>query len=197
MTDLKQLLGFPFKDREWLVKMLLGSVITIIPILNFLSLGYFIRSINYGWRGRCNMPDWDNWSELFRDGLMVFIISLAYLTIPLVLGSLLAMLPGIGIVIAPIIIFIMGLIIPMAIANYAMRRNIKDAFSLGEIFYLVSRVFNLYIIGYIAATLGVILGVALLLGLPFVGFIGGVFVFYCGVVFFKFLGAIYHQATLR
>lgn len=197
MTDLKQLLGFPFEDREWLVKMLLGSVITIIPILNFLSLGYFVRSINYGWRGRRNLPDWDNWSELFRDGFMVFVISLAYLAIPLVLGSLIAIIPGIGIVLASIIIFIMGLIIPMAIANYAMRRNIKDAFSLGEIFYLASRVFNFYVLGYLAATVGLILGVALLLGIPFVGFIGGVFIFYCGVIFSNFLGVIYHQATMR
>jgi len=197
MTDCKQLLGFPFEDREWLGKMLLGSVITIIPILNFLSLGYFIRSINYGWRGRRNLPDWDNWSELFRDGFMAFVISLAYLTIPLVLGSLIAIIPGIGIILASIIIFIMGLIIPMAIANFAMRRNIKDAFSLGEIFYLASRVFNFYVIGYLAVTLGVILGVALLLGIPLVGFIGGVFIFYCGVVFSNFLGAIYHEAPLR
>ncbi len=197
MTDLKQLLGFPFEDREWLVKMLLGSVITIVPVLNFLTLGYFIRSINYGWRGRHSLPDWDNWPELFKDGLMVFIISLAYLVIPLVSAYLIAMLPGIGIILASIIIFIMGLIIPMAIANYAMRRNIRDAFSLGEIFYLASRVFNFYVIGYLAVTLGVILGVALLMSIPLIGFIGGVFIFYCGVVFSNFLGNIYHEATRR
>jgi hypothetical protein len=197
MTDLKQLLGFPFEDREWLIKMMMGSVITIVPILNFLSLGYFIRCINYGWRGIRKMPDWSNWSELFRDGLIAFGISLAYLIIPLILGSLMATIPGIGIVLASIIIFIMGLIIPMAIANYALRKNIKDAFSFGEIFYLVGRVFNYYIVGYLAVTLGVILGIALLLGIPFFGFIGGVLIFYCGIVFSNFLGAIYYQANLK
>jgi hypothetical protein len=197
MADLKQFLRFPFEDREWLVKMLLGSVITIIPILNFLSLGYFIRSINYGWRGSRKLPNWDNWSELFRDGFMVFVISLGYLTIPLILGSLIAMIPGIGIALASIIIFIMGLIIPMAIANFAIRRNVRDAFSFGEIFYLASRVFNFYVISCLAATLGVIMGIALLIGIPLIGFIGGVFIFYCGVVFSNFLGTIYHEATRR
>lgn len=197
MTDLRLLLGWPFKDREWLVKMLMGSVITIIPILNFLSFGYFIRCINYGWRGRRNLPYWADWPELFKDGLIAFIIALAYLVLPLLLGAVIVTIPGIGIVLASIIIFIMGLIIPMAIANYALHRNIRDAFRFGEILYITSRVFNLYILGCLAVTLGIILGIVLLLTIPYVGFTGGVLIFYCGAVFSNFLGNIYHQATRR
>ncbi|MDD4803015.1 MAG: DUF4013 domain-containing protein [Syntrophomonas sp.] len=192
---MKQLFRFPFEDREWPVKILLGTVITIVPILNFLSLGYFVKCIKYGWHGRNQLPDWNNWSELFKEGATVFLISLAYLVIPLLLGGMIALLPGIGIGLAAIIIFIMALIIPMAIANYVLHRNIKDAFRVGEIIYLVSRVFSLYIMGYLTVTLAVILGVALLTGIPLIGFIGGVFIFYCGIVYSHFLGRILHQAT--
>jgi hypothetical protein len=195
VCDIKKLLGFPFEDREWLIKLMLGSVITIVPILNFLSLGYFIRCINYGWRGRRRLPHWDNWSELFRDGCMAFLIALAYLTIPIAAGFLIALIPVVGIVLVSIIIFIMGIIIPMAVANYAMRRNLRDAFCFGEIFYRAGRVLNYYITGYIATTLGVILGAALLFGLPIIGFVGGLIIFYCGVVFGNLLGNLYRQAN--
>ena len=194
MNDLKQLLNQPFKDREWLVKMLLGSVITIVPVFNFLSLGYFLRCIEHSWRGHHYLPGWDNWPELFKDGCMAFIIALLYLAIPLALGYLVALIPAVGIALASIIIFIMGLIIPMAIANYAIRRIFKAAFCLGEIFYMVSQVFNLYVMGYLVATLSVILGLSLLLGLPLIGFIGGALIFYCGVVFAYFLGVLYREA---
>jgi len=195
MNDLKQLLGFPFEDREWIMKMMLGSVITIVPVLNFLSLGYFIRCINVGWRGRRNLPNWDSWTELFRDGLFGFLIALTYLIVPILLGFLVGMVPVVGAALASIIIIIMGIIIPMAIANYAMRKNIRDAFALGEIIYKAGRVLNLYITAYLTTILIVTIGAALLIGLPIIGFIGAVLIFYCGVVFFNLLGFLYHQAT--
>lgn len=195
MSDLKQLLGFPFREREWFIKMILGSVISIVPILNFLSLGYFIKCIQNGWRGSQSLPDWDNWGELFRNGCMVFLILLAYLVLPISLAFLMAVVPVVGTAFASLIIFIMSFIIPMAIANYALHMNMKDAFALKEIFYRSGRVLSLYLTGYLAATLGVIIGTALLVGIPLLGFVGGIFIFYCGVVFFNFLGILYYQAN--
>lgn len=195
MSDLKQLLGFPFREREWFVKMILGSIVSIVPILNFLCLGYFIRCIQNGWRGYLCLPDWDNWRELFRDGCMVFLILLAYLVLPISLAILMLALPVVGTAFASLIIFIMSIIVPMAIANYAVRQNMRDAFAFGEIFYRSGRVLNLYLTGYLAATLGFVIGIALLLGVPFLGFVGGILIFYSGVVFFNFLGFLYHEAN--
>jgi len=197
VNDLRQLLSQPCKDRDWLVKMLLGSVITIVPVLNFLSLGYFVRCIHHSWKGHHSLPDWDCWPDLFKNGCLALIIALLYLAIPLALGYLVALIPAIGIILASIIIFIMSLIIPMAIAQFATSRRFKDAFFIGEILFIVSRVFNFYVIGYLTATLVTILGLSLLLAMPLISFVGGAIIFYCGVVFSIFLGHLYHEACLR
>jgi len=192
--DLKRILGSPFQDREWFMKMILGSIISIVPILNFLSLGYLIRCVQNGWRGTNNLPNWDNWAELFRDGCIAFLISIAYLVVPISVAFLMLAVPVVGMALASLIIFIMSVLIPMAIANYAIFKNIRDAFLLVNIFNQVGRVFGFYIIGYSVATLGAIIGIALLVGIPYLGFFGGIFLFYCGVVFFNFLGFLYREA---
>lgn len=194
MYDLKQLLGFPFKEKEWFLKMILGSVISIVPIINFLSLGYFIRCIRSGWKGMLELPEWEDWGELFRDGVMAFLVLFVYLILPVVLAVLLLAVPVVGTILACLTAFIMCIIIPMAIANYAVHRDIREAFLLTKILKQVGRVLGFYIIGYIAATLGLIIGMALLFGIPLIGFIGGLLIFYCGAIFFNFLGFLYREA---
>ncbi len=195
MDNLKQILGSPFKERQWIMKMILGSIISIVPILNLLSLGYFIRCIQYGWRGLHCLPEWDNGADLFRDGCMVLLILLAYLVLPISLALLILAIPVVGIAFASIIIFIMSFLIPMAIANYAVYKNLRDAFIFTNIFNQVGRVFGFYMVAYAAATLGVITGTALLVSMPFIGFLGGIFIFYCGSVFFNFLGYLCREAN--
>lgn len=195
MFDLKRVLLFPWREREGFMKIILGSIISIVPGLNLLSLGYLIRCMRNGWMGLFILPAWDNWAELLRDGCMAFLILAAYLLIPVSIGMLMLAIPVVGIILASLLIFIMSVLIPMAIANYAIYRNIKDAFILVNIFTQVGRVFSLYIVSYSMATLGVIVGMALLLGIPYLGFVGGIIVFYCGIVFFTFMGGLYREAN--
>ncbi|MEA4926258.1 MAG: DUF4013 domain-containing protein [Syntrophomonadaceae bacterium] len=195
MYDLKRIFTSPFQEREGFIKMILGSIISIVPVLNLLSLGYLIRCIRYGWMGLSILPTWDNWAELLRDGCIALLILVAYLLFPLSIGLLILAVPAVGIILASLLIFIMSFLIPMAVANYAIYKNIKDAFRLIHIFNQVGRVFNIYIVSYSLVTLGVIIGMALLLGIPYLGFIGGLFIFYCGAVFFNFIGFLYREAT--
>lgn len=195
MNDLKQLLGFPFREREWFLKLIIGSIIIIVPILNFLSLGYFMRCIQNGWRGYLCLPEWDDWGNMFKVGLAAFLILLAYLVLPISFALMMVALPVVGAAFASLIIFIMSIIIPMAIANYAVHLNVRDAFAFGEIFYRAGRVLSIYLAGYLAATLGLILGITLLAAIPSLGFIGGLLMFYIGVVFFNFMGILYREAN--
>jgi hypothetical protein len=195
MYDLKRIFASPFQEREGFMKLILGSIISIIPVLNLLALGYLIKCIRYGWMGLTILPAWDNWAELLRDGCLALLILTAYLLIPISIAILMLAIPAIGVVLASLLIFIMSILIPMAIANYAIYRNVKDAFYLINIFNQVSRIFGIYIVSYSMATLGVIIGIAILLGIPYLGVIGGIFIFYCGVVFFNFMGFLYREAT--
>ena len=50
--DYGEFIKFPFQDREWLKKMVLGCIILIIPIVNILALGYFVECIRLGMQGK-------------------------------------------------------------------------------------------------------------------------------------------------
>jgi len=193
MNDLKQLLGFPFQERQWFIKLIIGGAITLVPVLNFISLGYFLRCVRYGWTCRRVLPEWYKWGDLFKEGCLAFLIILAYLLLPFTVAWLIAILPLVGSVLAIIVILVMGLVIPMALAAFAIQRDIMDAFIIGEILVRTGRVLNYYLTAYFIAIIGFMVGFAVI-WVPYIGFLGGVIIFYSGAVFFNLVGVLYYKA---
>ncbi len=79
MQSLKNLFSFPFHDPKWQGKFLTGSGLVfagmIIPLLPWLAvMGYGARLIRAGARNddASRLPEWDDWTELFTDGLRQF-----------------------------------------------------------------------------------------------------------------------------
>ena len=72
----------PFQDLRTLF---LGSLISWVPILNFVSIGFFLECIRKTWEGNNSLPEWVNWHEKFVDGIkaygVLFVYSAAYLLI--------------------------------------------------------------------------------------------------------------------
>ena len=88
MQSLKNLFAFPFRDPKWQGKFLTGAGLlfagSIIPLLPWLPvLGYAARLMRSGARNddASRLPEWDDWSDLFTDGLRQFGVSLI-LTLP-------------------------------------------------------------------------------------------------------------------
>jgi hypothetical protein len=98
-----------------------------------------------------------------------------------------------GTVLASIVIFVMILIMPMALASYAIHRDFMDAFALGEIVVRTGRVLNYYLTAYLITIVVSISGLALL-WVPYMGFFGGILIFYSGTVFFNLVGFLYYRA---
>lgn len=81
----EQAFTFPFKDKNWGGKFLVGSllilfsyVIPIIPLI-FVS-GYVIRGMRHAVAtGRSSLPDWDDWTDLGVMGILAFLLDLIYL----------------------------------------------------------------------------------------------------------------------
>jgi hypothetical protein len=71
--DYGEFIKFPFQDREWLKKMVLGCIILIIPIVNILALGYFVECIRLGMQGKNFLPEWSDWEFYMRQGLMALL----------------------------------------------------------------------------------------------------------------------------
>ena len=84
---------YMFEDKDWLKKILIGGLISLIPIVNFAALGYVIQVIRNTRDGRTlPLPEWDRFGEYFMSGLWLFLIYLVY-SIPILI---LACLQGIG-----------------------------------------------------------------------------------------------------
>jgi hypothetical protein len=95
--DIGKSFSYVFEDNEWLTKLGIGALVTIVPILNFAWFGYGIDIIRNVVRGDPRpLPSWDNFGEKFMDGLFIAIASLIY-TLPasviLVVGIVLWFVP--------------------------------------------------------------------------------------------------------
>jgi hypothetical protein len=91
--DIAQSFTYVFEDKRWLTKLGIGAVIGffaffLLPIP--LLVGYTVavlRNVRDGHKQP--LPEWDNWGELFIDGLMVMIAQFIY-TLPLIILMCLA-----------------------------------------------------------------------------------------------------------
>ena len=85
--------SYVFEDKDWLTKLGIGALITIVPILNFAWFGYGIEIIRNVMRAEPRpLPAWDNFEKKFMDGLYIAIASLIY-TLPILLIICVAGLP--------------------------------------------------------------------------------------------------------
>jgi hypothetical protein len=80
-------LRFPFDDARWKNKALVGGAMTFVAatvsfpffFLMLPVLGYGIRIMKRTARGEeASLPEWDNWGELFMDGLKQWAVSIVY-----------------------------------------------------------------------------------------------------------------------
>ena len=138
MDQLINLISFPFRDKKWIIKLLIGGVLSIIPIINFFSFGYSYHIFKEAIEGKtAYLPEWNQWDYLFKKGFYIFILGLIYTILP----SLLIMLSlsfmtlkgpffilGFLLILISIILYIAVLFFfPTAIALFAKKENIKDA----------------------------------------------------------------------
>lgn len=198
-----KVLTLPLKN-DGIVKLLIGGVLQIIPIISFFSLGYMLECYVNGASKREEMPEWTDWGSKFVNGLLIAIISFIYVLIPMLLfgSSFSAMLinPGHhiggGSLILAIIIFILfTFALPMALANFAVKRNFGAAFEFGYIFKLIASSLGSYIGAYLLYIVAAII-CAIIAMIPIIGWICIIFIgFYLGCVGGFLFGSVYGEAS--
>ncbi len=200
---------FPSKDNEWILKILIGGVINIIPVVNLISFGYLLKVMKGSIDGKPGLPKWDDWGNLFMNGLIAAIIGLIYMIIPILIflisgGSIVAaalsgnveMLMGAiagamgGILIALLLVLIFGFLLPMALSMYVRENNFGAALRFNEAISRIKSVFGDYLTVYIVViALFFILGV--LNSIPVLGTLIMIFgSFYIGAVAYKMFGEV-------
>ncbi len=73
------------EDMNWLKKVLIGGIITLIPILNFAATGYWLTQTKRVYEGNdLPLPEWDNFGDYFVKGLIAAVGQFIY-ALPVIL----------------------------------------------------------------------------------------------------------------
>jgi len=77
--DIGRAFTYPFEDEDWLKKIAIGGVITLIPVVNFIAVGYAFRTLRNLLEGReTPLPEWDDWGGDFMLGLIPALAAIVY-----------------------------------------------------------------------------------------------------------------------
>ncbi len=211
-----------YPSSNWKKVIILGIffILSFVIIGIFFVLGYYLRIIKSTIAGLDELPEFDDWGDMFIDGLKVLIVNFIYLLIPgivIVVGvfasiaSLAATntslvnapasffaLIGVTGIIGIILALIFGLFAHIAIANMAYYdSDLGAAFRFGEILDKIKMIgWGKYIIWYIVMLIiGFIVGliVSILHIIPLIGIIIAYLVIYPYFIMFfsRSLGLIF------
>lgn len=153
--DLNRITSFMGKDRDVTNKLLIGGAVSLIPIVNFASMGYGLNMFRNVLRGNEDsevLPDWSDFGGHFMQGLMLFLIGLGYMFVPMTIAgfavvpvvmaaisgreeAFVASLAGsLGLLsVAGILAFLLWILSFMGTALYGETGSLGSAFSFGEI----------------------------------------------------------------
>lgn len=215
----EEAINYPRNDEEnWVRTVLIGSVIAFLSFLFlpiFLLFGYYVRVLRGTMAGDDVPPVFDEWGELFADGLKAFVVAFVYLLIPGIVfavstgGVIVAALTGgdaglgallgslVGFLVSIVLFLVVWYVTPAALANHARTGNIGDGFAFGEIRPALTS--GKYAVPWLMA-LGVGIAAGIVVGVlnvvPVIGFILALPVnFYAAVVAFRLYGEGFEDAT--
>jgi hypothetical protein len=168
--DVGKAFTYWYKDPKWTTKLLLGALISIVPILNFAWAGYTNEIIRRVTRDDSDpLPNWDDLGKFFMQGLILVIAGLIY-ALPIVLLSLIyipivlstegidsdtasALLSGTGLILACCMTLygvLLSFFLPAMQVNYSRKETFGACFAIGEITKLVTANFGNYFIAWLA-----------------------------------------------
>ena len=160
---------FVFDDEDWIKKLVIGGILSLIPIVNFIVLGYGLKVLkNVAEGAERPLPEWDDFGDYFVQGLMSFLGGLVW-AIPLILvgmfSGLISYLTGYDVrsdqgfwyysgnactfglsCLSALYGLLMGAVMPAANTKYAISREFAAFFRFGEIFKYISANLGTYII---------------------------------------------------
>ncbi|MFT5837455.1 MAG: hypothetical protein ACI9ZV_000960 [Candidatus Azotimanducaceae bacterium] len=120
------------KLPDFWVKLLIGGLLSFVPIVNLFAFGYLYR-LSHAVRksGQPTLPNWSDWSGLFMDGLRFAVVWLAYWLLPVLIAALITkLLAMISLGALTIVVFLTTVLISTVLFNSALYRfNMRQDFN--------------------------------------------------------------------
>jgi hypothetical protein len=157
---------FVFDDEEWVQKIVIGGILSLIPIVNLIVLGYGLKVLKNVADGEEKpLPKWDDFADYFVQGLVSFLGGLIWAAPLIVVGILSsvigwttgyephsgqsawyysgqACIGGLNCLSALYGLF-MAVVLPAAYTKYAIHNEFGAFFRFGEIFkYITANLAN-------------------------------------------------------
>ena len=87
MYNFEKLLTRLIQNPRFLLTFLVGGLLCFVPVLHFFAFGYMYRMTKIlRVNGTLELPEWEDLSRLFIDGIRLTIVLLVYGFLPLTLG---------------------------------------------------------------------------------------------------------------
>lgn len=204
--DVLSFMVFSFNTR-YVLRWILAGIILVVPVLNFLSLGYLWRTSGLSMIGGVGLPTWEKKGELFREGARLAYITVLYEALPSFLFSLsfLLLSPGFFItnllghlvkLFAGVAFVFCSFFLPFAFCAFVESMEVKKAFDFEWIAGAVKKTLVRYGVGYIVSV-ACLYGAYVMHRIPFVGpLLWFVFTFYVLLVATYYFTQLFKRTRL-
>lgn len=201
MTSLEAALRYPTEHDDWVKTILIGGVLALFSFLLvpiFLVSGYLVRVLRHRLAGDPEPPTFGDWEELFVDGVRAFAVSLAYMLVPVVVGtvtvggSIVALATGtrggaaiglgglaLGFLLTLALTLVLGYVAVAALVNFVHEDRLAAAFDFGTLRGIVTH--RDYAVAWLLSVV-LFVGASVVTGVlnvvPFIGAIAAAFVLF-------------------
>lgn len=159
--DIVSFITFSVNTR-YMLRWIVAGLMLLVPILNFLSIGYLAKASNLFLIGGIGLPTWEEKGDIFRQGVYLLYIMILYLALPSFLFSCWFLLVSFGNFFAAFMGGIMKLLsaaafvacsffIPFAFCAYSEKMELRSAFDFEAILAAIKRVWVSYVFGYLVS----------------------------------------------
>jgi hypothetical protein len=184
--DIGKSFAFIFEDEDWIVKILLAAAILLLGILFSWALliplilagivigGYAVEIMRRVIEGDPDeLPEWDNWGDLFADGFKVWVIGIVY-ALPAIIAGICLGIPvtalaeeaeGVSVFFSLVLscfnflwAIVMSIVLPAAIGFFVANDDLGAAFRFGDVFGLVRDNLKTYVVTFVMSWIANIIG---------------------------------------
>jgi hypothetical protein len=163
-----------FQQPNWVRAYVIGGILSLIPIVSFMPMGYALLIMRDVLRGEPpRLPDWDGlWGETFVLGFKAFLLLLLYgIPAAVLLVFLMVLHAGpLGAGIGVLVLLLVGLLAPLALGRMLIHDSFGAGLALTEILGDLQKAGRAYFLAW-ALTILVTFVFGAIGGIPVVGFL--------------------------